>query len=82
MEDITDADYRHTQNVWENFGKKTEGKYHNLYVQNNTVLLASVFENFLNMSHMVLTAPGLALQAALKKKEKKNYYLTPICSQW
>ena len=24
MEDITDADYRHTQNVWENFGKKTE----------------------------------------------------------
>ena len=57
------------------FKIKNLGKYHYLYIQNNTLLLADVFENFrnicleiceLDLAHF-LTAPGLAWQAALKK---------------
>ena len=34
--------------VWEAFEIKNLGKYHDLYVQCNTFLLAEVFENFRN----------------------------------
>ena len=36
--------------VWEAFEIKNLGKYHDLYVQCNTLLLAEVFENFRNKS--------------------------------
>ena len=46
LEDITDEDYEHYQKVWEVFGIKNLGKYHDLYVQSNTLLYTDVFENF------------------------------------
>ena len=49
MEHITDADYLHPQTVSEDFQFKKLGKYHDLDVQSDTLLLAAVFENFRNM---------------------------------
>ena len=75
MEDIEDIDYRHGNNVFNNFKLNNLGDYHDLYVQSDTLLLADVFENFRNMcinvyeldSAHFLSLPGLAWQACLKK---------------
>ena len=75
MKDITDADYAHAKRVCKDFETKNLRKYHDLYVQSDTLLLADVFENFTNMCLEIyeldpakcLLAPGLAWQAALKK---------------
>lgn len=42
MEDITDVNYKHAKKVWEDFEIKSVSKYHNLYVQSKTLLLADV----------------------------------------
>ena len=68
MADFTDADYAHTKRVCKNFEMKILGKYHDLHVQSNTLLLAHVLENFRNMCLEIfeldpakfLSAPGLA----------------------
>ena len=71
---ITAEEYDHAQSVWRAFGIHTMGEYHDLYVKTDVLLLADVFENFrqltmtnygLDAAHM-MTAPGLAFQAALK----------------
>ena len=57
-----------------------------MYLKSNTLLLADVFENFRKMCLNIyqldpakfLSAPGLASQAALKKKEVKLELLTDI----
>ena len=57
-----------------------------MYVQSDTLLLADVFENFRNMCLEIykldpakfLSAPGLALQGALKKTKVKLDLLTDI----
>ena len=41
--DISDEDYEHGQKVWETFGCKTLGDYHDLYVESDVLLLADVF---------------------------------------
>ena len=48
MEDITDVDYRHANNVFKKFKVKNLGEYHDLYVQSDTLLLDDVLENFEN----------------------------------
>ena len=48
MDDITDADYVHAKRVCKYFETKNLGEYHDLYVQNNTLLLVDVLENFRN----------------------------------
>ena len=68
MEDIKDADYRHANKVFKEFKLKNVGKYHNLSVQSDTLLLADVFKDFRTMCIKVyeldpaylLTALGLA----------------------
>ena len=84
LEDITDENYTHAQKVFEEFKLKKQGKYHDLYFQSDTLLLADVFENFRNKcieifevdpAH-VLSAPGLAWQTCLKKTEVKLELLT------
>ena len=85
-EDISNADYAHVQNLWEVFKIKDIGDDHDLYVQNDTLLLADVFENFrdkcveiygLDLARF-LSAPRLAWQACLKKTEVKLELLTDI----
>ena len=84
MENIDDIDYRHGNNVFKKFKLKNLGKYHDLYVQSNTLLLADVFENFRNMCIKVyeldpahfLSLPGLAWQTYLKKTNVKLELLT------
>ena len=74
MEDISDSDYKHANNVFKKFDIKNLGECHDLYVS-DTLLLADVFENFrnacmknyeLDSAHFV-SLPGLAWQACLKK---------------
>ena len=76
----------HLKSVCKDFERKNLRKYHDLYVQSNTVLLADVFENLRNMRLKVyklnrakfLSAPGLAWQVALKKTIVKLDLLTNI----
>ena len=49
MEDISDIDYRHTNNVFKVFKLEKLGDYHDLYVQSDTLLLPDVFNNFRGM---------------------------------
>ena len=48
LEDITDKDYLQAQKVFEELKLKNLRKYHDLYVQSDTLLLGNVFENFRN----------------------------------
>ena len=73
MEDIIDASYTHAKEF------VNLGEHHDIYVQDNPLLLPDIFEDFWNM-HLktnkldpdhVLTAPGVALEAALKKTKVK-----------
>ena len=45
MEDITDANHVHAKKVCKDFQIKNLSEYHNLYLKNDTLLLADVFEN-------------------------------------
>ena len=84
LEDISDEDYVHTQKVWgiinqEVFEINKLGEYHNLFPENDTLLLADVFDNFRNKCIEIyelnpiyfVPAPGLAWKAYLKKTEVK-----------
>ena len=42
-EGVTNVDYTHAKRVYKHFKIKTLGKYHDLYVQSDTLLLADVF---------------------------------------
>ena len=74
MEDISDIDYRHANNVFKVLKLEKLGNY-DLYVQSDTLLLADVFNNFRDMcikeyelgpAHF-LSLSGLAWKACLKK---------------
>ena len=84
MEDISDIDYRHANNMFKVFKLENLGDYHDLYVQSDTLLLADVFNNFRDMcikeyeldpAHF-LSLPGLAWQACLKKTNIELELLT------
>ena len=86
LEDITAKDYTHAQKVFEELKLKSQGDYHDLYVQSNTLLPADVFGNFRNKCIEIyeldpayfLSAPGLAWQACLKKTGVRLDLLTNI----
>ena len=69
----------HAQKVWSVFKIKNLGEYQDLYVQRDTLLLSFAYENFKNMCLNIyeldptyfVSAPGLAWQACLKRKEVK-----------
>ena len=68
MENISDIDYRHGNNMFKKFKLNSLGEYHDLYVQSDTLLLADVFGNFRKTCIEVyeldpanfLSVPGLA----------------------
>lgn len=83
---VEEKDYRHAHAVWEAFGIRTLGHYHDLYVMTDVLLLADVFQNFrqlcaefynLDPCH-VFTAAGLSWEACLKKTQVKLELLTDI----
>ena len=64
--------------------KKNLSEHHYLYVKSDTLLLADVFGNFRNKyieiyeldPAYLLSAPGLAWQACLKRRGKKSEFIT------
>ena len=75
MENITETDYIHANNVFKTFKLNNLCDYHDLYVQSDILLLADVFENFRKTciktyesdpAHFI-SLPRLAWQACLKK---------------
>ena len=84
MEDISETDYTHTNNVFKKFNINNLGEYHDLHVRSDTLLLADIFENFrqsclenydLDPAHFV-SLPGLAWQPCLKKTNVELELLT------
>ena len=82
MEDITDAGQGHAKRVCKNFEIKILEEYHDLYIQNNTLLLADLFKNFRNICIKIyeldpakfFSADGLSWQAALKRLKKNTCF--------
>ena len=75
MSGVNNKDYNHARLVWNEFGIKNMGEYHDLYLLTDTILLANIFESFrkvcmdnygLDPAHFY-TALGLAWKACLKK---------------
>ena len=75
MSGISEKDHSHACKVWNEFGLKNMGDYHDLYLETDVILLANIFESFrkvcldnygLDPAHFY-TAPGLAWKACLKK---------------
>ena len=89
MSKISEDDYQHVQQVWEEFGIRNLGDYHDLYLRTDVVLLANVFEAFrdtclkhysLDPAHFYMS-PGLAWKACLKKSRVRLELQTdPKCS--
>ena len=83
---ITDEEYEHAKQVWETFGCRNLGDYHDLYVATDTLLLADVFENFRNVCQEkygldpahYYSAPGLSWDALLKKTGVELELLTDL----
>ena len=77
MSGISNDDYSHAKKVWEEFGLKSLGEYHDLYLGTDVILLSNIFEKFrkvcmenygLDPAHFY-TTPGLAWKVCLKKSE-------------
>ena len=49
MEDITDADWKHSKRVCKSFKRNSLGEHYDLYAHGDTLLLTDVFNNFWNM---------------------------------
>ena len=84
LENISETDYAHANNVFKKFNINNLGEYYDLYVRSDTLLLADIFENFrqsclknyeLDPAHFV-SLPGLVWQACLKKTNVELELLT------
>ena len=72
---IEDDEYERAQSIWEHFGIRNLGQYHDLYLRTDVLLLTDVFENFrdlcleyygLDPAHY-FTLPNFAWDAMLLK---------------
>ena len=82
--EISNKDYEHAQKVWKTFGCQTLADYTELYCKSDVLLLADVFENFIDVcfekfqldpAHYI-AAPSLALDAMLKMTKVELKLLT------
>ena len=85
-EHITDEEYQHAQNVWNEFGLSSMGEYHDLYLKSDILLLTDVFENFrkacqqyygLDPAHY-FTTPGLSWDAMLKRTKTELELMSDV----
>ena len=83
---ISDKDYAHAKKVFKTFGCKNLGEYTKLYCKSDVLLLADVFENFIDVCYEkfkvdpahYITAPSLGMDAMLKMTEIELELLTDI----
>lgn len=83
---ISEDDYNHAKKVWEVFGMKNMGEYHDLYLKTDVLLLADVFENFRDvcMKNYKLdpawyyAAPVLSWDALLKSTDVELDLLSDV----
>ena len=84
--EISDKDYSHSQKVFKTFNCENLADYTKLYCKSDVLLLADVFETFINVclkkygldpSHY-LTAPSLSMDAMLKMTEIELELLTDV----
>ena len=81
---IREEDYQRAQKVWEEFGIRDLGDYHDLYLRTDVVLLANMYEAFRDtcLRHYSLdpvhfyTSPGLTWKACFKHTGIKLELLT------
>ena len=85
-EHITNDQYNYAQDVWNKFNLKSMGEYHDLYLKNDILLLADVFENLrktclqyykLDPCHY-FSSPGLSWDAILKMTDIKLELMADI----
>ena len=85
-EEITEADYLHAQRVWRDFNIQNLGEYCDLYLKQDVLLLANIFEDFrnncmqaygLDVAHYY-TTPGYSWDAMLKFTDVKLELLTNV----
>ena len=76
-EDVSEKDYEKAKNMWDTFGIKNLGEYHDLCLKTDVLILCDVFEKFINtcLNYYGLdpchyfSSSGLAWDAMLKMTE-------------
>lgn len=83
---ISQDDFEHMVNVWNQMKMKTKGDYHDLYLKSDVLLLTDIFENFrsfciktysLDPAHYY-TLPGFAWDALLKMSKVELELLSDV----
>ena len=86
QQNISKADYKYAQKIWQEFGMKNFGEYHDLYLETDVLLLADVFMNYtimclqddgLDPSHYV-SAPGMFNDSLYKSSGAKLKLMTDM----
>ena len=81
---ISEESYEHAKRVWKAFDCKNLGDYHGLYLRNDVILSADVFETYRNACMKTYkldpahyyTSPGLNWDALLKKTQVELELIT------